>query len=872
MRLYNAIMDENSKPEQIRNLIAAGALENQNLRKWMAREIKNLVRSGDMKKLKGEVERHVFYRPPLSIAAQVGRADIVQLLLDAGEEIESNHFNVQCSSLSVAALWGHEAVVQLMLDASAGQKRIDLNEPLRFAVYGGHSNIVHMLLEAGADANAEPFSCSRDIGSMTEYENHWPCNFYPIEDWLRDISPLDLAIRTERRDIIDLLLDAGAHINGSDKYPDLTPLCLAARTGNLELMQHLIDRGADVNDKTSEYTPLIAATHEGCEDSVRFLLDHGADVNASTGEHTPLSAGAWYANEHFVPILRILLEAGADVNTEAGERPPLLAATMAGSLEGMQLLLEAGADVNRTTKIHTPLIAAAEKGSREGVQMLLDAGADVNKATQEYTPLIAAARGSNPDVIRLLLKAGADVNATAGTCTPLISAARFCKHTGCLKILLKAGADVNAVSDGRTAWEFALEANNILYAHILRAAGAKALATNEDNWRKSLKKKSPNVEELKIAIQNGCSAGEFRRLIKKGMLHKSYYDIHKGTYPPTLLFKAVQAGRLDIVRLLLKTGTGLDINTDDFGFGNPLTLAIKAGQINIVNFLLKSGADVNRISGCLNMDVPSETPLGTAARTGNTKLMQKLIDRGAMVNPSVEQLRTLHYTPLMSALREKCEESVRFLLVHGADVNAKAREHTALITAVKTEYSDGVRLLLEAGADVNGATEEYTPLIAAAWIGNTEIIRLLLEAGANVNVAVKWKTPLIVAALAGNTESIRLLLEAGANVNMRAVCVTPLIAASAYQVSSRTVQLLLAAGADVNAEACGCTPLMYALNNGNLFLARILRQAGAIDKPRCSLLRYRTAYTHSMLSFFLGTFPVIFSELEMMGKQVWEYI
>ena len=134
-----------------------------------------------------------------------------------------------------------------------------------------------------------------------------------------------------------------------------------------------------------------------------------------------------------------------------------------------------------------------------------------------------------------------------------------------------------------------------------------------------------------------------------------------------------------------------------------------------------------------------------------------------------------------------------------------------------------------------------------------------------MNVAVKWKTPLIVAAHNGNTESIRLLLEAGANVNMKAQYATPLIAASAYHGSARPVQLLLAAGADVNAEAWGCTPLMYALkNNGDLSLARILRQAGAIDKPRCSLLSYRTAY-----ELFFAEIP---SGLEILGKQVWEYI
>lgn len=77
--LYEAIEDENSTPEQIRQLIDAGAL----------------------KKLRKE-EEHYFRRSPLYIAAQAGRADLVKLLLDVGVDRSIDNvfinFDVPCGS------------------------------------------------------------------------------------------------------------------------------------------------------------------------------------------------------------------------------------------------------------------------------------------------------------------------------------------------------------------------------------------------------------------------------------------------------------------------------------------------------------------------------------------------------------------------------------------------------------------------------------------------------------------------------------------------------------------------------------------------------------------------------------------------------
>ncbi len=412
-RLYKAIWDKNSTPEQIRQLIDVDVL-----RKLTDKEEKSFCRS------------------PLYTAAQAGRADIVQLLLDVGADVVDfvddgrydEYDSGPCTALSVAALWGHTDVVQTLIRAAeADEKRLDLEGALCSAVYAGNIDIIRQLLKAGAEVD-----CPRmwwRVRRKASYEE----------------IPLSLAIKTERWDIIDLLLDAGAEINLAAHEKD-TPLGLAARIGNMELMQHLIDRGADVNGAPDAYThtPLVSAAKDGCVESVRFLLDHGADVNAETECGTPLIAGALYAHEQFVPIARILLEAGADVNKAA---------------EG-----------------YTPLIAAAEGCNKDIVRLLLDAGADVNAKTEFYTTaLIAAVEKGNIEIVRMLLDAGADVHATTKCRAPLVSAVKRKEEAGgpeVINLLLEAGADVNAEADGETALMVARSRGDLALAHFLRRAGA----------------------------------------------------------------------------------------------------------------------------------------------------------------------------------------------------------------------------------------------------------------------------------------------------------------------------------------------------------------------------------------------------------------
>jgi uncharacterized protein len=92
------------------------------------------------------------------------------------------------------------------------------------------------------------------------------------------------------------------------------------------------------------------------------------------------------------------------------------------------------------------------------------------------------------------------------------------------------------------------------------------------------------------------------------------------------------------------------------------------------------------------------------------------------------------FTPVGLAAFFGQPEAVRYLVEHGADVHAVARNPMRvqpLHAATAARNVEAVRLLLEAGADPDAEQQEgWTPLMAARRHGDDEIVALLLAHGA----------------------------------------------------------------------------------------------------------------------------------------------
>lgn len=123
----------------------------------------------------------------------------------------------------------------------------------------------------------------------------------------------------------------------------------------------------------------------------------------------------------------------------------------------------------------------------------------------------------------------------------------------------------------------------------------------------------------------------------------------------------------------------------------------------------------------------------------------------------------------------------------------------ALWDAISQGDIDSVRFLVMAGADIN-ATGEYgwTPLVEAVTAGEPEIVSFLVNHGADVNVkSSSGDTPLIYAASASydQEEIAEILIKAGAEVNAKGYLGETALRHACSERLERTAMLILKSGA-----------------------------------------------------------------------------
>ncbi len=179
-------------------------------------------------------------------------------------------------------------------------------------------------------------------------------------------TPLHFATAYQDADIVSLLLEAGANANARTGEGS-SPLFLAifADPADPNIVASLLDHGADVNSvgivgELSQLTLLHFAVILASYDIVQILLDHGADVAANnTGGSTPLHFAS-QADDH--NLIALLLDRGAAITAETRDgETPLHFAAVSDKPANVQLLLDRGANTSeRNSKRQTPCESAVE--------------------------------------------------------------------------------------------------------------------------------------------------------------------------------------------------------------------------------------------------------------------------------------------------------------------------------------------------------------------------------------------------------------------------------------------------------------------------------------------------------------------------------
>ena len=425
---------------------------------------------------------------------------------------------------------------------------------------------------------------------------------------------------------------------------------------------------------------LVEAVRDRNGQAVRRLLAQQAPVNARQPDGA--TALHWAVHWNDLAVVELLLRAGADGGTanDYGVTPLSLACTN-GNLAVASRLLESGADPNAASPVtgETVLMTAARTGVAAVVAALLDHGADpgAHETRHGQTALMWASAEGHTEVVRTLIARGADLHARsqAGS-TPLLFAAR----TGdpeLVRLLLGAGADANdEAADGSTALLVATVRSDMALARLLLEHGAdpdRGPGFNPLHWAAGNWRNVDTVADAAVRADNNEWSGL------------------EGLEGPA---------RRAFVQLLLDFGADPNAPAE----GTPGRYA--GGQ-----------ARGGYLAGA--------TAFLAAARTGDTRLMQILLDAGA--DPLQPNSRGT--TPLMIA----------------AGVGFRGYSPVP-----ESDALAAVELCIELGNDVRAADATgETALHGAVYrglSGSDTIIRFLVDRGADLNVknGLGW-TPLAIA-------------------------------------------------------------------------------------------------------------------------------
>jgi ankyrin repeat protein len=254
------------------------------------------------------------------------------------------------------------------------------------------------------------------------------------------ITALMAAAATGRSDIVQMLINAGADVNLQD-CAGYTALMFAAMTGSFDLVSLFIDSGANIffvtiggynallfatyavdreitqlllrtaqqQDKERKLEEIVVRVDDGPSELIFVLRDTKIRVNAALlhmlSTRSPIAASN--RENEFLDLL--MSDPGFNIqsSSDGGIGDIMLAHVVVNGYENIvNKLIGLGVELDSSAWLGaTPLILAIQNNDIHMVELLLDAGASVTEKISWYkTPLLIAMIGRNNDVIDCIVQ------------------------------------------------------------------------------------------------------------------------------------------------------------------------------------------------------------------------------------------------------------------------------------------------------------------------------------------------------------------------------------------------------------------------------------------------------------------------------------
>ena len=753
-------------------------------------------------------------------------------------------------------------VIKTLLECGADHGAFVVDStPLHMAALGGACDVVDVLMEAGADANARapngyttPLEAAARYAAdilldrqderinrayrrrQSSYARHDSDGLDVLSNG--DFDDSENEYTDDDRSYDDRYTDDGWYDDDSDNSQTNYPYGKNGRRGDAFRDGRSRNRGNNGNTRGAS-----SDSYDSGDSSDDSFYGNSHDDDAAMAALRD-AEGPLRAARHLVS------KWGASVTPHA-----LVGACRAGDENTVFALLEAcqkaheedGKSLNPKDLVKTvarnttALHAAAESGSVPIAKAILEKGSlvDHRRPDDDATPLFVAARAGRPGMIAFLFSKGADIEA-------------LCKT-----------ADRREGHDTVTPLVEAVMSDQAAAAARLIALGADVKAPN--SWMPPL---------LTATLRSNATIT--RMLLKEGA------DPRVGVGGMTPLGLAVMTRQSDLVHALLdwrgdeniagdsdgdesqskkprkmiaddKT-TGDDDDDDDDN--DPLSLpygggipgpdedpeVIKAARARaLANRAKALVGKSKKKKGVKNFRVDPDEPIDAA-----------VLDDGDPEMSSACQCPVCQRRGKDGEGRDpsQCQPIDRANSLNGNGGAYGAERHlTPLAAAAKLDDAETVRALLAAGANPERASGGMPPLAHAAGKGSCAAIVALLEGGAVLESPAslpltprdgRTLTPLGVASEAGELSAVELLLERGADPNgpPDAGFEPPLCCAVTDPPDDEegnpvvgVVRALVAAGADPNASKEDAqspySPLMVAAGAGSVAVVRELLEGGA---------------------------------------------